>query len=98
MAFRLTLDCALMKPPQEPWERWLTRERCAQYHGVAPTTLDTLDLPPPKLLPRKGGIGKPIPRYDRHEIDRWGDSLPRRDGSVPPANDPGDPFNDDPEA
>jgi hypothetical protein len=84
-----------MKPPQ--WERWLTRGRCAQYHGVAPGTLDTLDLPPPRLLRRKGSKGKPISRYDRHEIDRWGDSLPRRDGSVPPANDPGDPFDDDPE-
>jgi hypothetical protein len=79
-----------MKPTQEPWELGLTRKRLADYLGVGPGTLDTLDLPQPKLLTRRGGVGKPIPRYDRRDIDAWMDSRPRRDGSVPAANDPGD--------
>jgi len=82
-----------MKPTQEAWELGLTRERCAAYLGVTTTTLDKLDVPQPKRL--TGAVGPNLYRYDRHEIDRWMASRPRRDGSVPtPDNDPdtwGDP-------
>ena len=73
---------------QELWERWLSRERLAQYLGVAVTTTYKLDLPQPKRL--TGAVGDSLYRWDRHEIDLWMESRPRKDGSVPPANDPGD--------
>jgi hypothetical protein len=76
-----------MKPTQEPWERGLTRERAAAYLGVAPTTLDKLDVPKRKRLT---GAVRDLTRYDRHDLDRWLDTRLREDGSVPPANDPGD--------
>jgi len=66
---------ALGSKPKSPelWERWLSRERRAQYLGVAVTTTY---LPQPKRM--TGAVGPNLYRYDRHEIDLWMESRPRK--------------------
>lgn len=73
--------------PPELWERGLTRLRAAAYYGISPTSFDKLGFKPKHLI-------RSIYRYDKHDLDRWLDGRPRKDGSVPiPDNDHDDPDN-----
>jgi hypothetical protein len=73
--------CTVKRHAQESWKRGLTRHRAAAYIGVSPTTFDTY-----RFVPRHPGDS--VYRYDKHDIDAWFDSRPRKDGYVlTPAND-----------